>query len=1052
MAYIDLLAYTRDNKALRDIEVFGYIKKEIDTPTNLEEGLGKEGHFYVMGVYCVNLSSHAENLKELGMPAPDSIYYVNGDICVYSLEVREGWLSCTGDLRCGTKERSNYLCMFNFCKVRGKWSLKSNEFDSTNKARFWSDDCACKLSFIDSRDSDTVLRPTFVEELPKFSGELPYDYVGVQKATEEVPEITVPLNYKPNTEIKTRLEIAPYSELAGKLQGNLDVAKKRLDNHLKALFLDYGEVGFAEETQMLSKILRNLHSSERRRQGYYTGQGVIGKYLDTFGGCVRKHYCGSTVRKVLSSMLGEITDFVEKRTKFDLTGVAEEVAYEAFGDTTYFLAGVMGIITGISTETLTSVAKLCERNKLSFAKIVSTDPYLFQNIGGLSYNDMTKLAIVMGVYNQLHTAQSKHIALLDAFITDTSRGSTYFTEKDIYSLGDYLTETQYKACVSHGSTLNDKIEKGVIAYLGTQVSSINVGQFRRCGAGYRNYISTQAKETAIKAYELSGVGVKYEDYLMSTSTLKKELFVYNALYNMGKEPTKVNKEDIEAQIALIEQELPFELEEQQKQAPLLLLHGCGCLTGGAGSGKTTTVDLMVKILKALDKESKLKFATPTGKSAKRLQEVIGESVRTMHSLFSTSGDGGSILLVATDDDKKGKLRGITFFIDETAMVPLDLLYACLKKQIECKFYFVGDIRQLPPIGKGLPFKNMLKFLPTVALNVSKRAKEGSNITLNANLITDNSEATNWADLVHGDDFFMGQCRNEELPLATYNVCKHYLGKCTPEESIKLASYFGWKSMPELNVTADDIMVISPFVKNQYTWGTTSLNKILQPLFNENKNPHDVYISGLTKSKFIKGDRVVHTESNMYGKQWYEQTPYGFDAIDGCGIANGEVGKIIGLFDAETTQINTDHTNHVTRYPDSMQDDGKWGNSFLAVEYKDYIDGGTFVILYRVERDYNAEGDGNVLKGDELKLLNLFYAGSVHKMQGSQEKLIIGVLGDANCSGFITRNLMYTLYTRGSKLVFALGSVGKGHGSMLSIARKDLAEEHINTIGELLNNA
>jgi ATP-dependent exoDNAse (exonuclease V) alpha subunit len=76
---------------------------------------------------------------------------------------------------------------------------------------------------------------------------------------------------------------------------------------------------------------------------------------------------------------------------------------------------------------------------------------------------------------------------------------------------------------------------------------------------------------------------------------------------------------------------------------------------------------------------------------------------------------------------------------------------------------------------------------------------------------------------------------------------------------------------------------------------------------------------------------------------------------------------------------------------------------------------------------------------------LFYAGTTHKMQGSQAKLIISLLGDVNYKGFITRNMMYTVYTRGIDYVYALGSVDNTSYSMLSKARTDIAEANISTI-------
>lgn len=110
----------------------------------------------------------------------------------------------------------------------------------------------------------------------------------------------------------------------------------------------------------------------------------------------------------------------------------------------------------------------------------------------------------------------------------------------------------------------------------------------------------------------------------------------------------------------------------------------------------------------------------------------------------------------------------------------------------------------------------------------------------------------------------------------------------------------------------------------------------------------------------------------------------------------------------------------------------------------------YYILYRCIESLDSDIKGTkVFKGDDLANLALFYAGTTHKMQGSQAKLIISPLGNVNYTGFITRNMMYTLYTRAVKQVFTLGSVGVSRGSMLSRARREVSGGDTMTVGELL---
>jgi ATP-dependent exoDNAse (exonuclease V) alpha subunit len=122
----------------------------------------------------------------------------------------------------------------------------------------------------------------------------------------------------------------------------------------------------------------------------------------------------------------------------------------------------------------------------------------------------------------------------------------------------------------------------------------------------------------------------------------------------------------------------------------------------------------------------------------------------------------------------------------------------------------------------------------------------------------------------------------------------------------------------------------------------------------------------------------------------------------------------------------------------------------VVEYYDYISSRNFYILYRVEvNNFITSNEGTVFKGDDITKLNLFYAGTCHKLQGSQAKIIICPLDTVNYSGFITRQMLYTEVTRGEKLVFMLGSVDNSPTSMLTRARKDIASVSTLTVGEII---
>mgnify|MGYP002544347875 FL=1 len=370
--------------------------------------------------------------------------------------------------------------------------------------------------------------------------------------------------------------------------------------------------------------------------------------------------------------------------------------------------------------------------------------------------------------------------------------------------------------------------------------------------------------------------------------------------------------------------------------------------------------------------------------------------------------------------------------------------------------------QKPPAGQPVWrffVKNLLRFLPCVFLNVSKRAVDGSHITANSNYINECSDASNWHDLESEDDFFLLPCKEQDIQRVTYNLCAYYLGKPVNVDYIK--KYLGISKLPEIpDLTPDDIQVVSPLQKANYSWGSTKLNEILQPLFNPEKNIHKKFLNQLTQAipghKFTIGDRVIHTDANMYAMQWYSSYKYGeLQKIYGSGICNGDVGKIVDILKADDCMI----LDEVEEKPDdfeygNLRDDTTWHGDdayFIVVEYFDYMSSRNYYILYRATFNPRVQSNevGLVLVGEDLNKLNLFYAGTTHKLQGSQAKLIIFTLGVVNFKGFITRQMLYTMVTRGEDLVFGVGSVGNEQSSMLSQARRDVASVDVKTVGELL---
>ena len=162
-------------------------------------------------------------------------------------------------------------------------------------------------------------------------------------------------------------------------------------------------------------------------------------------------------------------------------------------------------------------------------------------------------------------------------------------------------------------------------------------------------------------------------------------------------------------------------------------------------------------------EENIMFCAPTGKAANRLKEIVKKPTRTINSLFGI-GDESYTILPEEKVKKKSEIK--VLIVDESSMINLNLMYNMISKLSDgTRIIFLGDRSQLPPIGPGKPFTNLLTFLPCVVLNVSKRAAENSGSTRNAEFLLNNSDTYYVDDLEQYDDF-----RILETPKIDYGYC------------------------------------------------------------------------------------------------------------------------------------------------------------------------------------------------------------------------------------------------------------------------------------------
>lgn len=323
------------------------------------------------------------------------------------------------------------------------------------------------------------------------------------------------------------------------------------------------------------------------------------------------------------------------------------------------------------------------------------------------------------------------------------------------------------------------------------------------------------------------------------------------------EPAGLNQK-----IRRIAKESQMEYSQQQTQA-IRESATCGLLliTGGPGTGKTTILNGILSLLGQM--QLRCLLAAPTGRAAKRLTEVTGEDASTIHRLLEASIDPATGDMVFLRD-AANPLKGDVIIVDEMSMVDVQLLYALLQAVPRNKrLILVGDPDQLPPVGPGFPFRDMLRsgVLPAVQLTEIFRQAQQSLIVMNAHRV--NQGQLPELRTVTNDFFFMRRNSEEGVSTLIRDLCTTRLPK-------------------NMGIPPEQIQVLCPTRKGGV--GTVSLNKLLQASLNPPSPEKKERTFG--EYLFREGDRVMQIRNN-YDILWKKCD----GSAAGAGIFNGDVGTI-----------------------------------------------------------------------------------------------------------------------------------------------------------------
>ena len=300
------------------------------------------------------------------------------------------------------------------------------------------------------------------------------------------------------------------------------------------------------------------------------------------------------------------------------------------------------------------------------------------------------------------------------------------------------------------------------------------------------------------------------------------------------------------------------------------------VTGGPGTGKTYNIKKYLN--DAEDSGLRVALAAPTGRAAKRINEVTGYDAKTIHRLLeSTGSDDGKISYFARNEENKLDIDML--IVDEMSMVDEYLMFNLLKAVPEyAKIILVGDVDQLPSVGAGQVLKDMIEsnLFEVKKLTEIHRQDEGSNIVVNAHKVNEGKEVT--FDKGYEDFIFTHMSTEEKIKdtikkLVKENVPRHF------------------------NIGMDEIQVICPSKKGNC--GTENLNVVLQEVLNPESFEKDELVVG--NITFRVGDKVMQT-SNNYNIPYDVMSNTGMIVDKGVGVFNGDIGEIIEIDDMQRSMV------------------------------------------------------------------------------------------------------------------------------------------------------